>query len=221
MTSAVATGALLLVALLLWLPPPPSARLARLRRAGSVGPGAVAPRAPRVERLQGGGRQGGGRQGGGRGRGSAKRPARGVDPALLLDLVAAALDAGAPPLAALEAAGSALALTSSSREDEELRGRCALLRLGAGWDEAWLGATAALVPVRDALGLALRAGAPGADLLRDAASEVRRRRAREAQRRAQALGVRLVLPLGACALPAFVAVAVVPVVVSLAQEVLG
>lgn len=214
MTPAVATGALLLVALLLWLPPPPRARLARVLRAASAGAGAGVRRPPRAGSTTGGRGAGGKREAG-------RRPLRGVDPALLLDLVAAALDAGAPPLAALEAAGSALALTSSSVEDEELRGRCALLRLGAGWDEAWVGAAPALVPVRDALGLALRAGAPGAELLRDAASEVRRRRAREAQRRAQALGVRLVLPLGACALPAFVAVAVVPVVLSLARSVLG
>lgn len=219
MSGAVVTGALLL-AVLLWLPPRPSARLGAVLRARAVdeGAGVLPPGAAR--RAGGPPGEGGSWRRGGRRRGGGG-PARALDPALLLDLVAAALEAGAPPLAALEAAGAALALTSSSVEDEELRGRCAMLRLGAGWDEAWLGAAPTLVPVRDALGLALRAGAPGAELLRDAAAEVRRRRAREAQRRASALGVRLVLPLGVCALPAFVAVAVVPVVLSLARQVLG
>jgi len=206
MTGAVVTG-LVLAALLLLAGPPPSARLRRVVRPSPAGSGA-GPRRARAPRPPGG-----------RARKSTR--VRASDPALLLDLVAAALEAGSPPLAALEAAGSALALARPTADDEELRRRCALLRLGAGWDEAWAGAAPALVPVRDTLGLALRAGAPGAELLRDAAAEVRRRRAREAQRRAQALGVRLVLPLGACALPAFVAVAVVPVVVSLAQQVLG
>ncbi|MEJ5889957.1 type II secretion system F family protein [Pseudokineococcus marinus] len=142
------------------------------------------------------------------------------DPALLLDLVAAALEAGSPPLAALEAAAAALGRARPSPHDEDLRQRCAALRLGAGWSSAWDGAGPELAPVRDALGLAVGAGAPGAALLRDAASEERRRRAREAQRRASALGVRLVLPLGLCALPAFAALAVVPVVLSLAAQVL-
>ncbi|WP_298988542.1 type II secretion system F family protein [uncultured Pseudokineococcus sp.] len=142
------------------------------------------------------------------------------DPALLLDLVAAALEAGSPPLAALEAAAAALGRARPSPHDEDLRQRCAALRLGAGWSSAWEGAGPELAPVRDALGLAVGAGAPGAALLRDAASEERRRRAREAQRRASALGVRLVLPLGLCALPAFAALAVVPVVLSLAAQVL-
>lgn len=217
-TDALLTGVLVLLAVLLGTSPAPSRRLAHVlgRHRGATGaddPGAAPGRAAR-----------GGARPGGRGRAGHRRTGRAgppADPALLLDLVAAALEAGAPPLAALEAAGSALALARPSAEDDELRRRCALLRLGAGWDDAWAGAGPALVPVRDALGLALGAGAPGAELLRDAASEVRRRRAREAQRRAQALGVRLVLPLGACALPAFVAVAVVPVVVSLAGDVLG
>jgi pilus assembly protein TadC len=44
---------------------------------------------------------------------------------------------------------------------------------------------------------------------------LRRRRNREAEKRAAALGVRLVIPLGACALPAFVCLGVVPVLLSL------
>jgi pilus assembly protein TadC len=148
----------------------------------------------------------------------------GLDVPLLLDLVAAALDAGTPPGRALEAAVRA---TSAARDDaptadeEELRRRCGLLRLGAPWDEAWAGAPATLRPLVGPLGLAARAGAPGAALLRDAATELRRRRAREAQRRAAALGVRLVLPLGVCALPAFALVGVVPVVLALAGRVLA
>jgi len=66
-----------------------------------------------------------------------------------------------------------------------------------------------------ALDLARRAGAPAAVLLR-AAAEERRRDARAAARAAaERLGVQLVLPLGVCVLPAFVVVAVVPLVLSL------
>ncbi|MEJ5914059.1 type II secretion system F family protein [Pseudokineococcus sp. 1T1Z-3] len=159
----------------------------------------------------------------GRRRSGRRAPGRAapLDAALLLDLAAAALEAGAAPTAAVEVAACALAAAQPSGQDEELRRRCALLRLGAAEEEAWLGVSPTLEPLRAPLALALRAGAPGAGLLRDAARELRRRRSREAQRRAQALGVRLVVPLGACALPAFAAVGVLPVVLALATDVLG
>lgn len=139
-----------------------------------------------------------------------------TDVALLADLVAAALGAGVPPVTALHEAGRAV----DGAEADELVRVASRLRLGSGWAEAWAGTAPALDPVRRCLGVAHDAGAPAAQLLRDGASEVRRRRRRSAERRASRLGVALVLPLGLCALPAFGALAVAPVVVSLAGQVL-
>lgn len=100
---------------------------------------------------------------------------------------------------------------------------------GAAWDGALVTARASWLEhvgaageaptdeteARAALDLARRAGAPAAVLLR-AAAEERRRDARAATRAAaERLGVQLVLPLGVCVLPAFVVVAVVPLVLSL------
>lgn len=138
------------------------------------------------------------------------------DVALLADLVAAALAAGATPLAALDVAGRAV----GGLEGEQVVRVAARLRLGSDWGGAWRGTRPGLEPLTRCLGLALDTGAPGAALLRDAASELRRRRARAAQLEASRLGVRLVLPLGLCALPAFLALGVVPVVISLADHVL-
>ncbi len=197
---------LVLAAALVLLVPAEDPRLRRLVAPGtSAGPAATTRRPPwRGRRDEGDG--------------------GGPDAPLLLDLVAAALDAGTPPGRALEAAVRATSATrrgAPTADEEELRRGCGLLRLGAPWDEAWAGAPASLRPLLGPLGLAARAGAPGAALLRDAATELRRRRAREAQRRAAALGVRLVLPLGVCALPAFALVGVVPVVLALAGRVLA
>lgn len=137
-------------------------------------------------------------------------------PALLLDLCAAALSAGAPPARALQVAGRAAG--------GELGARCdlvgATLLLGADHDSAWSGAPAALDPVRRGLQLVSDAGVPGADLLRGAAAAERARDRLRAEARAQALGVRMVLPLGLCALPAFAAWGVVPVVLALAGQLL-
>ena len=71
------------------------------------------------------------------------------------------------------------------------------------------------------LRLAERAGAPVADLLRAEAN--RRRGAAQAAGavRAAALGVRLMIPLGCCVLPAFVLLGVAPLLISVVTGTLG
>lgn len=67
----------------------------------------------------------------------------------------------------------------------------------------------------ETLTLARRAGVPAAALLRSAAEDLREDAAAASLADAERLGVRLVVPLGVCVLPAFVLVGVVPVVVAL------
>ncbi|GGR20981.1 type II secretion system F family protein [Agromyces mediolanus] len=64
------------------------------------------------------------------------------------------------------------------------------------------------------VGLAAAAGAPVAELLRAEAFRVRRAARAEGLSRAAALGVRLMIPLGVCVLPAFVLLGVAPLVIS-------
>ena len=148
-----------------------------------------------------------------------RRPAPAPDdPALALDLLAAAGDAGLPPPAALREAGRAV---GGGLGEAMTRAGAALL-LGADPHQAW--ADAGAVPgadvVRDQMFLVQSSGAPGVDLWHAAADGVRRRRRRAAEAAAATLSVRLVLPMGLCALPAFLAFAVVPVVLSLLGSVL-
>ena len=151
------------------------------------------------------------------------------DPALMLDLVAAMLDAGQPLLSAL----SVLADIAEPRTAGSLRRVRAALELGAPWGTAWelavpspgnSGARSLLrspagpdpaACLRDALTFVATTGAPSAGVLMAEAAQLRRRRSREAERRAAALGVRLVVPLGLCALPAFIVLTVVPLLLSL------
>lgn len=159
------------------------------------------------------------------------------DPALMLDLVAAMLDAGQPLLPAL----GVLAEVVDSDTALRLRRVQAALELGAPWPVAWelatagpVRATAAGLPpsakrrrrgslrskapadhLREALTFVATTGAPSAAVLLAEAAQLRRRRSREAERRAAALGVRLVVPLGLCALPAFLVLTVVPLLLSL------
>ncbi|MDN4610507.1 hypothetical protein [Arthrobacter burdickii] len=69
--------------------------------------------------------------------------------------------------------------------------------------------------VRQGLRFATSTGAPSAALLHAHAAQLRRRHNREVDRKAAALGVQLVLPLGLCSLPAFICLGVVPVVLGL------
>lgn len=73
----------------------------------------------------------------------------------------------------------------------------------------------------DAIAIAVRAGAPVAELLRAEAARLRRAARAEGAARAAALGVRLMLPLGLCVLPAFVLLGVVPLIVSVVSGTLG
>ncbi|WP_350347431.1 type II secretion system F family protein [Agromyces sp. G08B096] len=69
--------------------------------------------------------------------------------------------------------------------------------------------------------LASEAGAPIAELLRSEAARRRRTARTDGATRAAALGVRLMLPLGACILPAFVLLGVAPLMISVVTGTLG
>ena len=81
--------------------------------------------------------------------------------------------------------------------------------------------TSDMSDVDDVIAAAARAGAPVAELLRAEAARRRRTARADGAARAAALGVRLMLPLGVCVLPAFVLLGVVPLIVSVVTGTLG
>jgi tight adherence protein B len=74
---------------------------------------------------------------------------------------------------------------------------------------------------RRVLDLSVRAGVPAAELLRAEADRQRRAQLAAVQVRVARLGVTLLLPLGVCVLPAFLALAVAPLVLSVVGETVG
>jgi len=76
-------------------------------------------------------------------------------------------------------------------------------------------------PMSRVLRMSQRAGVPAAELLRSEADQARRDARSAGQRRAEALAVTLMLPLGVCVLPAFMLVGVVPLVLSILSTTLG
>lgn len=144
----------------------------------------------------------------------------GLPAATLVELTATQLDAGLP----LAEAVSILAHSTAGSGYPELQRVAAALRLGLDWDTAWSSVNRsprALLDYRDALEFTATSGAASASVLRGQAEQVRRAQFRRAERAAEALSVRLVLPLGLCCLPAFMCWGVLPVLMSLLPKVFG
>lgn len=137
-----------------------------------------------------------------------------VPVAVLIELVAAALAGGLSPA---EAVGAAVRAAGPGA-GPELQQVVDSLRLGVGAEVAWERAGPAYAGLARTLVLAERTGASAATALRRTAMDERAARRRRAQLAARRLGVHLVLPLGLATLPSFVLLAVVPVVVGLAQQ---
>jgi pilus assembly protein TadC len=136
-----------------------------------------------------------------------------------IDLVAAALRAGAPPGHAATVVGDALAGPVGAR----LARVGHALRLGESPERAW--AYVADLPGGDRVARAAARSADsgaalGAALVR-LADEMRAARAASVDAAARRAGVLVVLPLGLCFLPAFLLAGVVPVVIAVLDGVLG
>jgi len=118
--------------------------------------------------------------------------ARVVDPApgLAAELVAIAVAGGGSPEPALDRAAAALEAAGLPPDDSPA----------------------------EVVGFARRAGVPLATLLRAEARETRRDAQAAVRIRIAALGTRLLLPLGACVLPAFVALAVAPLLLAMIRD---
>lgn len=136
-----------------------------------------------------------------------------ADVPLLLDLLGAALEAGL----AIPWALDLVAGVSTPRIRAGLSQVVAGLQIGASWEHSWEGVQHIdeVGQLQAALSFAALTGAPAAPLLYAEAAQRRRRAQREAEKRAAALGVKLVVPLGLCSLPAFICLGIVPVVVAM------
>ncbi len=136
------------------------------------------------------------------------------DVAMILELIGAMLDAGAGLGRALEL----IAALVGPELERPLRPVVSALALGADWDTAWRSSGTMSPPLpalRDSLSFAARTGAPSSALLYAQAARLRRAQFRTAEKRAAALGVKLVIPLGLCSLPAFVCLGVLPVLLAM------
>jgi pilus assembly protein TadC len=130
-------------------------------------------------------------------------------------LLAVCLAAGVPPGAALAAVAAAV----PEPLDAELRAVAALYRLAAEPARAWEGTPPELASLAR---IFLRAGESGSAVgpaLRALAAQVRAETRSRAEARVQRAGVWVLAPLGACFLPAFLCLGVVPLVLGIAGTV--
>lgn len=132
---------------------------------------------------------------------------------LVLDLIAALVESGAPPAAALRGAGAVLADLGDSRGEKLLR--LADLVSGPLAEQETATADGTIAALAEALTLAARSGLPPSALIRRAATEERRRQAAARSAAIHRLEVLLVIPGAACLLPAFVLLGIAPLVIRL------
>lgn len=131
-----------------------------------------------------------------------------ADALLLLSL---ALRSGQGMLDVLDDVGSRIGGVTGAR----LRSVAAAQRWGHSVAESWSRLPEPWRPAAMAWQAAAESGAAPADLIARAAGQIRRSEDLRIEVTTTRAGVRLVLPLGLCFLPAFIATTVVPVVVSL------
>ncbi|MCC2594384.1 type II secretion system F family protein [Tessaracoccus sp. OS52] len=146
-------------------------------------------------------------------------PAVGMQLPGTLELLAACIEAGAPMQRAVET----VAEVSSEPTVGLLEGVAGQLRLGRAEAEAWLQLREdpSWGPVARDVARSARSGTSLVDALRVHAEDQRRRLEAERAKAARAVGVRSVMPLMVCFLPAFVLVGVVPIVAGLMAGFLG
>ncbi|WP_373427134.1 type II secretion system F family protein [Arthrobacter sp. B3I4] len=133
---------------------------------------------------------------------------------MMLELIGAVLDAGSGLGRSLEV----VVLHTAPALRLHLDRVVSALALGTDWETAWRSSRALpaeLLALRDALGFAAVTGVPSSAILYAQAARLRREQFRAAERRAAALGVKLVVPLGLCSLPAFVCLGIVPVLLAM------
>ncbi|HRY08742.1 MAG: type II secretion system F family protein [Actinobacteria bacterium] len=135
-----------------------------------------------------------------------------------VECLAACVTAGAPLWAAMEVVadsfGGPIAVV--------LRGSAARHHLGAPHEEtfAQMLADPVLAPVGRVLLRSVESGASLSAALITCADQMRHVRGAELENRARAVGVKAVAPLALCFLPAFIVLAVVPIIGSLVTELL-
>lgn len=135
-----------------------------------------------------------------------------VDPSVMLELIAGALESGMPLARAVAAVGTSL---TPGSEADALRRLAVALEAGLPAPLATRDLPSELEALRGSAVLAEATGADLARVLRSAARDARRARARDAEVLAAQLAVRLVLPTGLALLPAFLALGIIPTVMSL------
>lgn len=147
-----------------------------------------------------------------------RRVGRQAELPLLLDLLSVCLRAGMPLVTALETVSAAMPGPFSA----DLRVVAGLQRLGARPAAAWaeLADDPDLAPVVRTVARSAESGSRLAGAFERLAADRRAALGAAALARARSAGVLAMAPLGLCFLPAFVCLGIVPVVLSLAADVL-
>ncbi len=133
------------------------------------------------------------------------------------DLLAAAVAGGASPEGAL----AAVAHATGPPLSEQLRAVTSAVQLGAHPRQAWSAADPALATLGRSMVRAGERGTPAADQLSRLAEDLRAASRATSSAAVRAAAVQALAPLGACFLPGFLLLAVLPMVSGIAAQLLA
>ncbi len=143
---------------------------------------------------------------------AARTGQRAYDAAFAMTLMQAGVESGSSIPTVIDAVGHSMRVHKLCE--------CAqMLKEGASWWEAWAQVPGDFLPIAHMMQVAWEEGSSPVVLLQHGAQLERRHMQRSIEQAHARLGVRLMLPLGLCYLPAFIALGVIPVIAHIALKV--
>ncbi|MDR3152524.1 MAG: type II secretion system F family protein [Bifidobacteriaceae bacterium] len=136
------------------------------------------------------------------------------DTGLILQLISAALKAGISIPRSLEIIGNAM----ENKFGDELKITSKKLKLGLMWCKAWEKTSQFLAPIADSLEDAWNNGLSPESIINLKIKQLRKDKLFRAKTAGEQLGVKIVVPLGLCFLPSFIFIGVLPVIISLVNN---
>jgi pilus assembly protein TadC len=133
------------------------------------------------------------------------------DTSLILELILSALNSGVSIPRCLEIIGQKM----NNSTGRELKTVSKKLKLGDTWTSSWKSVSPSLQSIGSALEDAWQSGTSPTTFIKLKIDQLQKDKLYKAKTAGEQLSVKIVLPLGACFLPSFIFIGIIPVIMSL------
>ncbi|MDR2748603.1 MAG: type II secretion system F family protein [Bifidobacteriaceae bacterium] len=138
------------------------------------------------------------------------------DTSLIMELVLSSIGRGISIPRSLEVIGASM----ENKTGKELQIISRKLKLGNTWSFSWKGCSKSLTYIESSLEDAWINGSSPESLIRLKIEQIRKDKLYRAKTAGEKLGVKIVIPLGLCFLPSFIFIGILPVILSMVNNLL-